>query len=356
MSLRIKLIIVAHLSCISSPAPPTVVALDGDQEIIANESESAVLSFRIDRAAPPVLVEDIRWIYSAQNFDNPFAGGVDITNFTHRTNDSRLTFSADLLTLTISNIVQARMAGEETDQGRYFFIVNHPAGVRFSYIDVTVYGMSMQGSCNYSLCMECVGYDSWIYLCTGPPLIFTEPVIQTVINNGSSAVFTCFSLAFPKHSVYWTFTNFLGERVDIISTSNVGDSLKYLVIHEVGNHRFGELTVLDVQFSDRGMYNCTAENTIGSETRGANLTVHGTYAYQFSAYLYILSSCVKDFPFTFSFASFHISLLMIHSHSSIREELHSWRCQPSVFCHSCLPCHWLPHSKCLVAEEWRDHC
>ena len=50
---------------ISSPVSPTVVALDDDQEIIANESESAMLSFRIDRAAPPVPVEDIRWFYSA---------------------------------------------------------------------------------------------------------------------------------------------------------------------------------------------------------------------------------------------------------------------------------------------------
>ena len=129
------------LSLISSPVPSTVVALDGDQEIIANESESAVLSFRIDRAAPPVLVEDIRWIYSAQNSDNPFVDGIDITNFTNRTRVSRLSFSADLHILTIENIVQSRVLGEKTDQGRYFLVAYHPAGVRFSYIDVVVYGM-----------------------------------------------------------------------------------------------------------------------------------------------------------------------------------------------------------------------
>ena len=82
-----------------------MVALDGDQEIIANESESAILSFRIDRAAPPVPIEDIRWIYSAQNSDNPFLDGIDITNFTHRTRVSRLSFSADLHILTIEDIV-----------------------------------------------------------------------------------------------------------------------------------------------------------------------------------------------------------------------------------------------------------
>ena len=100
-----------------------------------------MLSFRIDSAAPPVPVEDIRWIYSAQNSDNPFVDGIDITNFTNRTRVSRLSFSADLHILTIENIVQSRVLGEETDQGRYFLVAYHPAGVRFSYIDVVVYGM-----------------------------------------------------------------------------------------------------------------------------------------------------------------------------------------------------------------------
>ena len=124
-------------SLVSSPVPPTVVALDDDQEIIANTSESAVLSFRIDRAAPPVPVEDIRWFYSA-GFSMTPDGGMDITNMTSRTSVSTLLFSADLLSLTINNIVQARALGKETDRGRYFLVAYHPAGNRFSYIDVVV--------------------------------------------------------------------------------------------------------------------------------------------------------------------------------------------------------------------------
>ena len=114
-----------------------------------------------------------------------------------------------------------------------------------------------------------------ILLCNhnaGPPLIAIEPMDQTVIN---SAMFNCFAAAFPQHSVSWAFTNFDGVRVDIISTSDANDTSKYQIIRDSGSDRFGELTVLDVQFSDRGSYNCTAENIIGSETRGANLTVHG---------------------------------------------------------------------------------
>ena len=126
-------------SLISSQVPPTVVALDDDQEIITNESESAMLSFRIDRAAPPVPVEDIRWFYSA-GFSMTPDGGMDITNLTSRTSVSALSFSADLLTLSINNIVQVRELGEETDQGRYFLVAKHPGGDQFSYIDVVVFG------------------------------------------------------------------------------------------------------------------------------------------------------------------------------------------------------------------------
>ena len=65
--------------------------------------------------------------------------------------------------------------------------------------------------------------------------------------------------------------------MNIISTSDAGETMssKYLIIRDSGSNRFGELTILDVQFSDRGSYYCTAENIIGSETRGAILTVHG---------------------------------------------------------------------------------
>ena len=98
-----------------------------------------MLSFRIDRAAPPVPIENIRWIYSAELSVTP-DGGMDITNRTNRTSVSTLLFSADLLTLTISNIVQARTTGEETDQGRYFLVAKHPAGDQFSYIDVVING------------------------------------------------------------------------------------------------------------------------------------------------------------------------------------------------------------------------
>ena len=109
----------------------------------------------------------------------------------------------------------------------------------------------------------------------GPPIIFVPPVGQFEINNGSSAVFQCEASAVPKHDVFWTFTNSDGSTLSIISTTE-SDTNKYQVnrMRRIGAG-FGELTVLDVQYGDRGRYTCTAMNSVGSDMSNASLTVHG---------------------------------------------------------------------------------
>ena len=95
------------------------------------------------------------------------------------------------------------------------------------------------------------------------------------INNGSSAVFQCEASAVPEHDVFWTFTDSDGSTLSIISTTE-SDTDKYQVKQMRGiGARFGELTVLDVQYEDRGRYTCTAMNSVGSDVSNANLTVHG---------------------------------------------------------------------------------
>ena len=124
--------------------PPEVVALN--QRVVGSHSESALLSFHIDNAAPPVLISDIRWYYTANTASGTpdFASEdfMDITNSTSRTSKSMLTFSEDLLTLNVSNIVQALLVGDETDAGRYFLRASNPAGRNNSFVDLVVFGKS----------------------------------------------------------------------------------------------------------------------------------------------------------------------------------------------------------------------
>ena len=113
--------------------------------MIGNETGSVTLSFRIDSAAPLVLLEGLRWFYTPDlRIDDPSAGQ-EITNLTNRTTESMLTFSdftnMRYISLIVSNIVQQRLGiGGETDEGRYFFVAANPAGVNFNYIDLLIYG------------------------------------------------------------------------------------------------------------------------------------------------------------------------------------------------------------------------
>ena len=109
----------------------------------------------------------------------------------------------------------------------------------------------------------------------GEPLITDGPVDLFIITNGSSAVFSCGAQAFPEHNISWTFTNFNGTEEAIISTAMTGSSSKYLIVVERNNSRFGELTVMNVEFGDRGVYTCSAANDVGTVMASANLTVHG---------------------------------------------------------------------------------
>jgi len=107
-------------------------------------------------------------------------------------------------------------------------------------------------------------------------------VDQYEINNGSSAVFQCEASAIPDHNVFWTFTNFTGSTVSIIDTT-VPDMDKYQIrrMREIGAG-FGELTVLNVQYEDRGTYACTAVNIIGFDMSDANLIVYGKSCVKYS--------------------------------------------------------------------------
>ena len=113
---------------------------------------------------------------------------------------------------------------------------------------------------------------------TGLPVISLGPVDHSTINNGSIANFRCYALAFPEHHVSWTFTNPSGVRMLIISTMDKVDTAKYRINRDRSSAMdFGSLTVLDVRFSDCGIYSCNVSNSIGSVTAEADLTVHGEF-------------------------------------------------------------------------------
>ena len=122
-----------HLSLLLHSVPPVVVPL----VLIRNETEGVTLPFRIDKAVPPVLLQDLHWYYVADLGSDPYAGQ-EITNLTTRTTGSTLTFSdfANMRYINLTIVQQGSTVSGETDQGRYFLVATNPAGVSSAYIDL----------------------------------------------------------------------------------------------------------------------------------------------------------------------------------------------------------------------------
>ena len=53
------------------------------------------------------------------------------------------------------------------------------------------------------------------------------------------------------------------------------DTDKYRINRANGTSNFGTLTVVNVNFEDRGTYSCNASNEIGFVGASTTLTVHG---------------------------------------------------------------------------------
>ena len=87
-------------------------------------------------------------------------------------------------------------------------------------------------------------------------------------------MFQCTALAFPSHYVEWTFVNSDGESAVIITTI-AGNNTKYRIDNKMSSPTFGQIIIVDVQYSDRGEYVCRAINEVGTVNATATLTVHG---------------------------------------------------------------------------------
>ena len=112
--------------------------MDQDQFTVGIEDLHITLQFTIADASPPVVPDDIQWIFSMLFTNDPFDGGnTDITSLSGSSGGSTYLFSDDRLVLNMSNISQV-------DEGRYFFIATNPAGVNFNHIDIIVHGQSVR--------------------------------------------------------------------------------------------------------------------------------------------------------------------------------------------------------------------
>ena len=78
------------------------------------------------------------------------------------------------------------------------------------------------------------------------------------VKEKQTVTLPCKAAGFPQPVITW-YKN--GHRID--------DQRKQFKIRD--------LEIVDIQFADRGIYNCTAENLLGRVELSVNITVEGTY-------------------------------------------------------------------------------
>ena len=97
--------------------------------------------------------------------------------------------------------------------------------------------------------------------------------------NDVDVTFDCLALSEPLHSLTWYFISANGISTTIGSVNGtekmITDGAKYQITDFTNSGDYGRLVVRDVQFEDRGVYMCLAENRHGSEAASATLAVQG---------------------------------------------------------------------------------
>ena len=109
----------------------------------------------------------------------------------------------------------------------------------------------------------------------GPPDILVGPTGTTEIDE-NNVTLVCNAIALPLHNITWMFqrTN-ANNSAMIISTLSPDPDMKYLINDNVNSLSFGTLTITNLQYADRGVYTCIADNVHGAVSAEAMVNVHG---------------------------------------------------------------------------------
>ena len=114
--------------------------------------------------------------------------------------------------------------------------------------------------------------------CAGPPQIVGGPQDRDVLGQaGHNVTFSCEAIASPPHNNSWSYTNASGFLSPDIINADSANTSKYLILNDVRSSGYGQLTVLNITYKDRGTYTCTAFNSIGRVSNNGTLTVQGMF-------------------------------------------------------------------------------
>ena len=128
--------------------------------------------------------------------------------------------------------------------------------------------------------------NHYLFGYSGPPRFLERPSGQQAV-NGSEVTLVCYAVAELLHRVTWYFTNASNITVEIGSTNSSiidGHLINSAVITGSNGEmipavpaEYGSLTITNIQYSNRGVYECRPENRYDVLSASASVAVQGMY-------------------------------------------------------------------------------
>ena len=118
---------------------------------------------------------------------------------------------------------------------------------------------------------NCISYPYIIHI----GITIVSSLNYTVVREGNTITITCEASGYPSLAV-WSRTNgTLSDRVSISSNNNI------LLEYGTNERRVSvNLTITNASREDTGVYMCSANNSVGSDTKSFNITVQCKLIYR----------------------------------------------------------------------------
>ena len=96
----------------------------------------------------------------------------------------------------------------------------------------------------------------------------TSPVNDTIVREGNTTTITCEAFGYPPPTVVWNRINgILSDRVSVSDSVSVPTGYGNVTRVSVN------LTITNASREDTGVYTCSANNSIGSDSSNVSITV-----------------------------------------------------------------------------------
>ena len=94
------------------------------------------------------------------------------------------------------------------------------------------------------------------------------PLNNTIVREGNITTITCEALGYPPPTIVWSRTNgTLSDRVSVSDSVSVPTGYGNITRVSVN------LTITNASREDTEVYMCSANNSVGSDTKSINITV-----------------------------------------------------------------------------------